>query len=85
MGTNTLKAFIKEVLSEQEHDARVPQQLISPEDASNSEESDNADECDMTTGLDEFSGAGAVAGMTLPLGMSPSNTTRKSQKRTSRK
>jgi hypothetical protein len=65
-----LEEFIRLVIEGQS--ARVPNQLISPEEAS-TEDSGSEDEWDVgqENSVEEFSGAGAIAGFTLPLGMSP--------------
>jgi hypothetical protein len=48
--------------------ARVPQQLISPDE----EESGDKKKNETDGSLDEFSGAGAIVGYALPLGASNS-------------
>jgi hypothetical protein len=72
-----LRKYVMELL---EADlARVPQQLISPSDDADKEESGKADmEAEKQAGVVEFSGVGAVAGFTLPLGMSPQKPHKKS-------
>jgi hypothetical protein len=65
---NLLKRYIKLVL-EGDKLARVPQQLVSS-DGENSGKVDDKEEEKMShDGVQEFSGAGAVAGYVLPLGM----------------
>ena len=59
--------------------ARVPQQLVSPD----GEQSGTTDDNEEAEDVKEFSGAGAAAGFTLPLGMSP--TSIDSQKKPSRR
>lgn len=60
-----LEKFIRMVLAENP-DARVPTQLLSPDDVKGQEDRGHEEE-----GIEEFSGVGAIAGYTLPLGMNP--------------
>lgn len=59
-----LREYIRALVAE-EMDARVPQQLISP-DSLNDEDKEEQD----TQEVSEFSGTGGVAGYTAPLGFS---------------
>lgn len=67
MNTSLLKRYISEVLVEMQKQARVPTQLIDVDD----EQDDDA--------IEEFSGVGAIAGYTGPLGADPSDLGRKKQ------
>ena len=58
--------------------ARVPNQLVSP-DAENGDGSADSDE--EKDNVQEFSGVGAIAGYTAPLGMSPDRLGRKKNRR----
>jgi hypothetical protein len=51
--------------------ARVPNQLIEPDSVNSKEEGSEVEH------VDEFSGVGAIAGYTAPLGMSPDDLGRK--------
>ena len=73
MSKNLLAKFICEVLAEMDRPARVPQQLISPDDV----EDGNKDEGNETEAVDEFSSCASVAGYSAPLGMSPDALGRK--------
>lgn len=66
-----LVEFIRLAVKEA-HLARVPQQLLSP---SGSEE--GLEDEDSKEGVNEFSGVGAIAGYTGPLGASPDTLGRK--------
>lgn len=62
--------------------ARVPQQLVSPT-AVNDKEKEEEEPKDMIRDegeVNEFSGVGAVAGYSAPLGMSPDKLGRKKNK-----
>ena len=59
--------------------ARVPNQLMAPE----KEESGNEDET--VESVNEFSGVGAIAGYTAPLGMDPDKLGRKKNSRKKRR
>lgn len=65
-----LRRYLRLVI-EQAHMARVPNQLVEPD----GEEGDDEAEA-----VDEFSGAGAVAGYTAPLGADPDSMGRKKNK-----
>lgn len=58
-----LREYIRAIVAE-ERDARVPQQLISPDSL------DDEDKEQETQEVSEFSGTGGVAGYTAPLGFS---------------
>lgn len=62
-----LKRYITMVL-EDARLARVPQQLVSPDGEQSGNSEDGKEEAE---DVYEFSGAGAGAGYTLPLGMDP--------------
>jgi hypothetical protein len=71
-----LKEYIRLALDEVTP-ARVPQQLISPDASSDKETEDQADghtEEENDNSVKEFSGAGAIVGYALPLGMQPTDT-----------
>jgi len=65
MDEKLLRSFIRMMLSEVRGKPRVADQLKNPNGTPESGEDDTDDEQEVA----EFSGAGAVAGMTLPLGM----------------
>lgn len=78
-----IRMIIAEVLAE---NPRVPSQLVSPDDGEKKKEKADDSEKDEEDELDEFSGVGAIAGYTLPLGMAPNfpiagSTKRKTGKR----
>lgn len=58
-----LREYIRAIVAE-ERDARVPQQLISPDSL------DDEDKEQDTQEVSEFSGTGGVAGYTAPMGFS---------------
>ena len=68
---NEFRTYIRMLISEimEENSLPTASQLISPDEDESSpdHEGDLENEC----GLEEFSGAGAIAGFSLPLGMSP--------------
>lgn len=66
--------------------ARVPNQLISPDDAGQGKE-DVADESEEVADVNEFSsaGGGSIMGYSLPLGMDPDSAGRKKNKVRSKK
>jgi hypothetical protein len=68
-----LKRYIKMVMEDVTRPA--PNQLLSPEQADEDSGTEEASE------IDEFSGAGAVAGYTAPLGINPDKLNRKKNKR----
>lgn len=55
--------------------ARVPQQLISP-----NKDNEETNEVEEAESVNEFSGVGAVAGYSAPLGMNPDKLGRKKNK-----
>lgn len=55
--------------------ARVPQQLISPD-----KDNEETNEVEEAESVNEFSGVGAVAGYSAPLGMNPDKLGRKKNK-----
>jgi hypothetical protein len=63
MGKALLMRYVKMVL-ESAKDARVPNQLVGNEES-------ESDKKDKKQDVDEFSGVGAIAGFTGPLGMNP--------------
>jgi len=69
-----LRTYIREALAEVA-DARVPNQLISPDDneENGNSEDGSSDELEMY----EFCSAGSVAGYSAPLGMNPDELGRK--------
>lgn len=69
MSNRLLVRYIWLALSEDVGLARVPNQLMQPDGAS----SDAQDE----EGIDEFSGVGAIAGYSAPLGADPDKLGRK--------
>lgn len=63
-------------IKEATEQARVPTQLVSPDNEDNEEE--GKEECGAEEDeVQEFSAAGAVAGYALPLGMDPDKSGRK--------
>lgn len=64
---------------QEERNANVPTQLIDPDDLNKDKEVESTDE--KTDGIKEFSGCGAVAGYTGPLGINPDALGRKKNKR----
>jgi hypothetical protein len=64
MSNQLLVRYIRLIMQEA-RDARVPQQLLAPEDSEKGSEKDEVEN------VVEFSGVGAIAGYTAPLGMSP--------------
>jgi hypothetical protein len=79
MGNKLLVRYIKMALDEAALSARVPQQLM-PNSESGDKDKDNEEE-----NVQEFSGAGAVAGFTAPLGMSADSLGRKKNKSSRKK
>ncbi len=73
MDSALLRRYVKLILSETPL-ARVPTQLMPPKDNG---EVKKDDELDDENELDEFSGCGAVAGFTAPLGMDSDPSKRK--------
>lgn len=73
--SNLLRRYIKEAVAEAKL-ARVPNQLISPDEK---EESGNEDET--VENVNEFSGVGAIAGYSGPLGVNPDKLGRKKNSR----
>lgn len=74
--SNLLMRYIRLALAEA-HLARVPQQLVTPDSTENGQEEDES----ATENVNEFSGVGAIAGYTAPLGMSPDRLGRKKNRR----
>jgi len=74
MSAKLLKRYIQEAVAEAKL-ARVPNQLMAPE----KEESGNEDET--VENVNEFSGVGAIAGYSGPLGMDPDRLGRKKNSR----
>jgi hypothetical protein len=70
-----LRRYIKDVVAEVKL-ARVPNQLIAPDEK---EESGNEDEA--VENVNEFSGVGAIAGYSGPLGINPDKLGRKKNSR----
>jgi hypothetical protein len=68
--TQYVKLFLEE-----KRLARVPQQLISP-----NKDNEETDEVEEAENVNEFSGVGAVAGYSAPLGMNPDKLGRKKNK-----
>jgi hypothetical protein len=68
--TQYVKLFLEETRL-----ARVPQQLISP-----NKDNEETDEVEEAENVNEFSGVGAVAGYSAPLGMNPDKLGRKKNK-----
>lgn len=64
MNESLLKRYIRLIIAESPL-ARVPTQLLPPDEDGGKVKSDDEQE-----ELEEFSGAGAIAGYTAPLGMS---------------
>lgn len=60
-GKALLMRYLKEALAEVQQ-ARVPQQLLSPDNGTEEEDGEEAE------AVQEFSGAGCAAGYTAPLG-----------------
>ena len=76
-----LSEYIRLALSEAGL-ARVPQQLLSPDTVKDAEDGEEEPK-DMLRdegSVNEFSGVGAIAGYTAPLGMSPDRLGRKKNK-----
>ena len=67
MDENLLRTLIRMMVSEVRGQPRVGDQLKKPNGSP--ESGDEEDDADTEEKVAEFSGAGAVAGMTLPLGM----------------
>jgi hypothetical protein len=67
---NLLRRYIRMLIEETEL-ARVPTQLLSPDEENGSVDNDDDE------GIEEFSGAGAIAGYTGPLGIDPDALGRK--------
>jgi hypothetical protein len=74
MSKALLAKFIKLAI-EEAHSARVPQQLLQPSDKEEGQGSDEEQD------VQEFSGVGAVAGFTAPLGSGPFGDAKASSKR----
>lgn len=70
-----LKRYIRLALAEA-HLARVPQQLLSPD-----QETDNRDEDEGEEDVNEFSGVGSIMGYSAPLGMDPDRLGRQKNRR----
>lgn len=77
MSNFLLEEFIRLILVENP-DARVPTQLLSPDEVKGDKEGKDHDV--ENQGIEEFSGAGAIAGYTLPLGMNPDAAGRRKNK-----
>lgn len=74
MNADFLRFYIRQVIREVQDNARVPDQLRSPKGKVNpdkKEKHSSADKDPHKDEMDEMSVAGNIAGMTLPLGMSP--------------
>jgi hypothetical protein len=65
MDTELLRFLIREIIQEVRDNARVGDQLRNSDGSPESGESEEEEEDE----VDEATGAGAIAGMTLPLGM----------------
>jgi len=78
MSTKLLVSYLKLVF-ESVKDARVPNQLMDPEELSSDENETDAHD------VKEFSAVGAIAGYTAPLGMSPDKLGRKKNSRNKKK
>lgn len=76
MSKSLLKRYIH-VLLESEDDARVPNQLVSKKSSDKKDEDAGEEAPDVK----EFSGAGAIAGFSAPLGLGASDLTYKRPKR----
>lgn len=72
--SNLLMRYIRLALAEA-HLARVPQQLVTPDSTDSGQDEAAAEN------VNEFSGVGAIAGYTAPLGMSPDRLGRKKNRR----
>lgn len=75
VSTTLLKRYIRLALAEA-HLARVPQQLLSPD-----QETDNRDEDEGEEDVNEFSGVGSIVGYSAPLGMDPDRLRRQKNRR----
>lgn len=75
VSTTLLKRYIRLALAEA-HLARVPQQLLSPD-----QETDNRDEDEGEEDVNEFSGVGSIVGYSVPLGMDPDRLGRQKNRR----
>jgi len=80
MNEEFLRFYIRQVLREVQDNARVPDQLRSPKGKENPDEKEKHTSSDYdprkaakkkNSEMDEMSVAGNIAGMILPLGMSP--------------
>ena len=88
---NEFRTYIRMLISEimEENSLPTASQLITPDDDKDEASQDDKDKLANEYGLDEFSGVGAIAGLSLPLGMSPdqpvpgSKTRKKNKKRKS--
>lgn len=70
-----LKRYIRLALAEANL-ARVPQQLLSPD-----QETENGNEDEGTEAVQEFSGVGSIMGYSAPLGMNPDRLGRRKNRR----
>jgi hypothetical protein len=73
--SNLLVRYIKLLVREAVKDARVPNQLIDPTDTES--EKGSEEEKGNAENVQEFSGCGAIAGYTAPLGANPDEMGRK--------
>ncbi len=74
MSVSLLKRYIQEAIAEAKL-ARVPNQLLEPE------KEESGDEDETVENVSEFSGVGAIAGYSGPLGMDPDRLGRKKNSR----
>jgi hypothetical protein len=85
------RTYIRMLISEivKENNLPTASQLVSSDKDKGESSQDDEDDLENECGLEEFSGAGAIAGFSLPLGMSPdqpvagSKTRKKNKKRKS--
>lgn len=74
MNRALLVRYIQEAVDEAKL-ARVPNQLIDPEDINSSEDDDQSES------VNEFSGVGSIGGYSAPLGMDPDRLGRQKNSR----
>jgi len=77
MSVALLKKYINMILSEADVQARVPTQLLSPEETSDEDNGNRAEE--ENDSVDEYCGVSAIAGYTAPMNLKNSKVKKRNK------